>query len=361
MSANVDVIQPGSVGPVANALMNMALNGGKLDVGLMRPYFDVDKRGRVGAFVNAGGTARPVANATLRKDEWVEYDKALLQAAKLRLRGIADLQSRGLVFNIANGFGKTVFEWETMSELGAAQVNMDAVPQPDNDRLEFNMSYLPLPIVHKGFQINARVLAASRSTGNSLDTAQAFECAAMVSDKLEDILFNGLSSYAYGGGVIYGYRDFPSRITGSFGNGHWDDLEPNSEGSIGEQILQDVLNMKAASVAAHRYGPWVLYIPTGFEKVLGRDYVSGYPKSIRQRLLEVDGLEDVAVSDKMAADCALLVQMTPDVVRLVVGMPMTNVEWQSLGGMVHNYRVMTIMVPNLRADANGSTGIVHYT
>lgn len=360
----VEVVRPGAVGPIANALMSQAIFNGRFDTGLMRPYVETNSEGRiVGMYTNASCQARPVpvTNAILRKEEWIEYDRAVVAAAKIRLKGVADLYARGLVHNIPNGLATTVLEWEDMTELGTAQVNMDGSPQPDNDRLEFNMNYLPLPIIHKGFTLNVRHLAASRRGGSNLDTTQAYECSIAIADKLEGMLYNGLSSYAYGGGIIYGLRDFPHRITGSFANGHWDDLSPNSEGSIGDQILDDVLSMKADSIAHLHYGPWVLHIPTNFEKVLDRDYVTNYPKSIRSRLLEVEGLQGIIVADKMAADCALLVQVTPDVVRMVNGMMPTTVQWQELGGMVSHYRVMTIQVPQIRADANNNTGIVHYT
>jgi len=63
-----------------------------------------------GNFISANGVARPVANATLRKDEWKQYDDAILKAAQVRLQGVADLYSRGLTFNINNGLGTTDLE-----------------------------------------------------------------------------------------------------------------------------------------------------------------------------------------------------------------------------------------------------------
>jgi uncharacterized linocin/CFP29 family protein len=359
--AKIDVIQAGQFGAVANQLMANAMVNGKLDPGRMRPYGKINNKGQfVGAYVNSNGVERPVTNATLRKDEWKQYDEALLKAAKIRLNGVADLQSRGLTYNIANGFGKTVLEYEDMSEMGDAQVNMDGVTRGINDRVECNIKYLPLPIIHKGFDINARVLAASRTTGESLDTAQVTEATFKVSEKLEEILFTGLSSYTFGGGTIYGYTDFPSRITGSL-TGNWDDLTDNSDGTVGQQILNDVLAMKQASINALHYGPWILYVPTNFETVLERDYVADYGKSIRNRILETPGIEAVKVADKLTADNVLLVQMTENVVRMVNAFPITNVEWQSEGMMLYHYKIMTIMVPQLRADANGNTGIVHYS
>ena len=57
----------------------------------------------------------------------------------------------------------------------------------------------------------------------------------------------------------------------------------------------------------------------------------------------------------------VLVQMTADVCREVVGMDITTVQWESHGGMQLNFKVMCILVPQLRSDFNGTTGIVHGT
>jgi hypothetical protein len=40
---------------------------------------------------------------------------------------------------------------------------------------------------------------------------------------------------------------------------------------------------------------------------------------------------------------------------------MTTVQWEEQGGLLLNFKIMAIMVPQLRADHNGNTGIVHGT
>ena len=42
-----------------------------------------------------------------------------------------------------------------------------------------------------------------------------------------------------------------------------------------------------------------------------------------------------------------------------LGADITTVQWESHGGMQINFKVMAIMVPQLRADFTGQTGIVH--
>lgn len=292
-------------------------------------------------------------NDTLRKDEWKQFDQAVIKVAQDRLVGVADLMSRGLVFNISNGLGTTVLEYEDVSDIEDAQVSMDAVTRGDNDRVEFDINYLPLPITHKDFQINIRVLEASRRLGNPLDTTMAELSARKVAEKNEEYLFQGASSFAFGGGIIRGYVDALNRNTLTLSTA-WDDSAAD-----GEMILDDVRAMKQASIDALHYGPWILYIPTAYETVLDDDFKAASDKTIRQRILEISGIQDVKVADKLAADNVLLVQMTSDVVRMVQGLPLTTVEWQTQGNMVFHFKVMNILVPQVRFDQEEHSGIVH--
>ena len=290
-------------------------------------------------------------NATLRKDEWVHFDTAVVQAAQLRLRGVADLLSRGLTYNISNGLGTTVLEYEDMSDFEDAQVSMDAITRGRKDRVEFDLNYLPLPIIHHDFSINARVLAASRTLGRPLDTTQAELAARKVAEKLESMLFTGLSTFTYGGGSLYGYIDFPYTNAVNLAKS-W-----SAAGTTAAEILTDVFNMKQASINARHYGPFVLYVPTGYEVTLDHDYDTTRGNTIRQRILALEGIDDVKVADFLTADNVLLVEMNSETVRMVNGLKVTIVEWESEGGMMHHYKVMAIMVPQLRADQYDRCGI----
>ena len=294
-------------------------------------------------------------NAVLRKDEWKQYDTAVIKAAQVRLVGVADVMARGLVYRINNGLGTTVLEYETESDVEAASVNMSGVTKGNNDTVEWDIAYMPLPIIHKDFQINIRKLNSSRTTGQSLDTVTAELSARKVAEKIEEALFTGLSTYTYGGGVIYGLMDEPNRNLGSL-TANWDD-----SAASGTTILADILAMKQASIDDRHYGPWAVYVPTNFETPLDEDYVSGYPKTVRSRLQEIDGIEFVKVADKLTADNVIMVQMTSDVVRMVEGLPLTTVEWTSEGGMIFKFKVMTINIPQIRADQDLRSGVMHWS
>lgn len=349
----------GNGGNVQGELANYLLTNGRLDPGQMRPYIGSD--GRAYITVYKGGDpskpqsyqAVPVTHATLRRDEWKQLDEAVLKIAEQRLGGIQDLIDNNLVYNLGNAMGTTVLEWHDVSDALEAELTMDGVTRAKGDRVNYGTNYLPIPIIHADYEINARVLEASRRLGNPLDTTLAERAARKVQEKLEEMLFTN-TTYTFGGGTIYSYLNHPNRNTVTLST-NWD-----ASSKTGAQIIQDVLNMKQASINAYHYGPWMLYVPTAYETVLDEDYDSTTPgTTIRERILKISGIKGVKVIDKLPANNVLLVQMTSDVVRLVRGMGLQNVQWKTEGNFITKYKVMTIQVPQIRSDQNNKTGIVH--
>lgn len=330
----------------------------RIDVGHFRPF--VDGKGNTFISVYAGGdpkdqksykTLQVNTNGVLRRDEWKALDEAVLKISETRLVGIQDLISRNLTYNLGNAMGTTVLESHDSSDALEAEMTMDGVTRAKGDRPEFGTTYLPIPIIHADYEINSRVLAASRNMGNPLDTMLAERAARKVSEKLEAMLFTNVT-YAFGGGTIYSYLNHPNRNTVSLGTA-W-----TSE--TGANIITKVLALKQASITDLHYGPWVLYIPTAYETVMDKDYDATTPgTTIRERILKIEGIQAVKVIDTLTAGNVLLVQMTSDVVRLVRGMGIQNVQWQTEGNFVNKYKVMTIQVPQIRSDQDGKSGIVH--
>jgi uncharacterized linocin/CFP29 family protein len=338
------------VGNAVHGSVAMKLSQNGFDPRCLRPW--VNKQGH--AFVvNGAGQVVTANNSLLRKDEWKEYDRVVVQVARERLVAVDDLLSRGLTYNISNGMGKSVLEYEDISDMEDASLTMDALADNDKDRLEYDLKFLPLPILHKDFGFSARFLSTARSNNNPLDTTHAQVAARKVAELAEDLLVNGVTNYNFGGGTIYGYTTFPSRNTVSLSL-NWDDAS-----KTGEQILADVLAMKQAAIDDNFFGPYVLYIPTNYETVLDEDFKANSDKTIRQRLLEIDSITEIKVIDKLSDDNVLLVQMTSDVIREVIGMMPTTMQWDEKGGLYHQFKVMAIMIPQPRADQEGKCGIVH--
>lgn len=294
-------------------------------------------------------------NLVLGYDDWKIIDDAVLSLAQKRTGGIQDLISRGLTYNIGNGLGRTVLAYQDVSDINDAELTMDGISKGAQDRQEFDINYLPLPIIHADFSYSTRELNASREGKIPLDTTMAEAATRKVLEKAESVLFTGASSYKFGGGTIYGYQDFTNRNTGSL-TANWD-----ASAATGATILADVQAMIQAAINDRHYGPFMLYVPTAYETVLGNDYSAQYGKSVRSRLLELDKLIDIKVSDWLTANNVILVEMQPDTVRIVQGLPIQAVQWESHGGFKVNFKILTILVPQLRADQDDRAGIVHYT
>lgn len=307
-----------------------------------------------GALMSNGMSVNALrTNALLRKDEWIRYDEAVVQAAQERLNVAADLMSAGLTFNISEALGTTVVEWETLNEMTEAEISMDGLTRSQQDTANFDLNSVPLPILHKDFQISIRRLRASRMTGQPLDTTQAMQASRQVSESIENLILNGNPAIKVGNGTIYGLTTEPNRNTVTLST-NWD-----ASSKTGTDILDDVLSMYDSAAAANYFGPFMLYVPTSYWTVLQEDFKAESDKTILQRLRELSFIRDVKPADKLAANNVVMAQWTSDVLDLVVGQEPTPVQWEGQGGMVIYMKVMGIMVPRIKADQNGNSGIVH--
>ena len=173
-----------------------------------------------------------------------------------------------------------------------------------------------------------------------------------VAEEAEKLAIGSLPSYTFGGGTIYGLTNMVGRLTKTI-------TAPTDSGWTPEVFVDEVLDMIQLSVNAYHYGPWMLYVGTGWSKYMGQDFKAASDITLRERILKLEGIQDVQTLDHLTGFQVCLVQMTSDVIREVVGMDITTVQWPSKGGMQLNYKVMAILVPQLRKDFNGKTGIVH--
>lgn len=312
------------------------------------------------AFFNAGPAARLLAaglrvnalrtNTLLRKDEWKELDDAVIDQAREQLVGIADLQAAGLTHPLG-GLGTLISEFEKLQDMSAANVDMGAETAGEEDTVGFVLVGVPVPIVHKDFRINIRRLEASRRLGDSLDTTAAQVAARKVRDELEDILFNG-EAITVGGNTIRGYTDHPDRNTGTAA-GDW--------GTIGN-VYTTVNNMVRDAELDGYFGPFGLYVARTQYAEAREVFTDGSGQSAIQRSLQnIPNLQFFKPSDRLADGAVVLVTLMRDVVDLAIAQNIVTVEWTEMGGMINRFKVMAAMVPRIKSDSAGNSGIVHYT
>lgn len=315
------------------------------------------------------GISSPVWNATsLRKDEWIKMDQAVQMAARQRLRAWADLAGSSSLSGF-DGMSKVTLEYESMSDPGEAVQDMDGLAEGRTDSPLFNIRSIPLPITHSDFYFSERRLAVSRNSGTPLDTTMAEATSRRVAEMIEKQTIGVEAGIAYGtrstGPVphtgtskVYGYTNYPDRVLKT-------DLTTPT-GSNPEAVVQDVMEMVESLVALGFYGPYMLYTSTAYSIWLNSDYFrsgsTSAVRTVRERIMEVEGIMDIRRLDYLTSGYQMiLVQMTPNVARAIIGLDTTTVQWPSQGGMRQNFKVMCIKVPQIRSNYASQTGIVHGT
>ena len=198
----------------------------------------------------------------------------------------------------------------------------------------------------------------SMSSRNGFDMMLALteEATFQVSNAIEEFLFNGSFTMATGL-TAYGYTVWPDRNHYTITD--WASATPDA-------IVKEVIAMVDVLYNQNHYGPFKLYIPKDYAALMSYDYLtetSAYPVvgTIRDRLLQIEGLSEISVSRKLADNNIVIVEMSPRTIQVIQGLPMTVLDWEppNSPNWRHLYKVMACMVPLLRSDYEGQNGICH--
>lgn len=351
-------------GSVANRLIQM---GG--DINVLRPWTGDDGRSYIAqpvrdprsGLVVMEDSGQPkmrsvcIGNdrSTLRRDEWKWIDEQIMVAAKEKLRLINDLRGSGLTVNIPGGLATTVIENTRVGDITDATISMDPARKSEGDRPEYDFTLMPFPVIHKDFQFTLRQILVSRRGGTGLDNTMIRLAGQRVAEQAEKLAIGSSGTYSYGGGTIYGLTNFPQRGTQVLTN-------PTQSGWTRQHTVNEILAMRQTAYDRFKMGPYVLYVSKGWAQYLDLDYNdSKGDNTLRERILAIDGISEIRVLEHLTDYTIILVEMAVDTIRLAIGMDITTLQWETEGGMVLNFKVMAMMVPQIRADINGNNGIIH--
>jgi len=289
----------------------------------------------------------------------VVIDRAVVEVGQQRLTLVADLLNAGLTYNLSDPLSVAQLEHYTMSKVGAAQRTMSPEARGEFKLPIVAPNRLPIYLTTDDFAIDIRTLKTSQRVGTPLDTTLVKQCTRAVNEAVEDAAINGATTLdgqalSVGGYSAPGILNAPNAEAATLTATAWDAT------TVGATILAEVQAMIAQLQANKKFGPYRLYIPTVVSNALDTDYSTSTSTvtTIRARLMQLDGLQAIRTADMMPATKVVLIQMTSDVIDLVVGQPPTVIPWTSLSGFTIHNLVMAIMVPRVRSDAAGDSGIV---
>ena len=129
-----------------------------------------------------------------------------------------------------------------------------------------------------------------------------------------------------------------------------------------------LLAMINAAAADNYHGPFELDIATTQYNECLAHYTDGSGQMALDRILQLPQISAVNPSDQLAAGSLVLRGISRETVEWaqinLTGEPALSIvvmEWASGDGMAHNFKVMAIGAPRVKADYNGNSAVVHYT
>jgi uncharacterized linocin/CFP29 family protein len=307
-----------------------------------------------------------VDNGVLREDQTRQIEETLTRVARRDLRAVARLREAGLMVDLRN-IGVTSYEFDRVAPVGEATQSMSILAAGDRDLVRFSRSSIPVPVTISQFELDARHRAAGQNLGQPIDLTNLEEHTRSVAEKMEDTLVNGSPDIILNGQGLPGYTNFSARHQVSYSDVAWDEISGDPEAAI-----VDVLAMRTALRNDGFVGPYDLYVSADYDGVLDKDYKSFSERTLRERLLAIDGVNQIIVLPTLGAQQVLMVQMTSSVVVWANGQDITSVTWDLMGGLADRWAVMNVGAPALKVSfareplSNGvlpalseSSGIAH--
>ncbi len=348
--------------PLAGVIMKALQESGGWDIEAMRrPGFRLMEQA-------AGETGQFRALAPLQDKAQVSIDNAVVAVGLQRLVVAADIMDYGLTYPLTDPLSIAQLEWSTISKTGAAQRTMSPSARGESKLPTVIPNRLPIYLTTDQFEIDIRTLKTSQRVGTPLDTTIVTQCTRAVNEAIEDAVINGATTLdgialQDSGYTAPGLLNAPNAAVQTLTAAAWTTVP------VGSTVFTEVMSMITKLQANKKFGPYRLYVGTQVGNAMANDYNqtnNAQGLTIGQRLLQIPGLDAIRVADLMPAgngaspsigNKVALVQMTHDVVDMVVGQPPTVIPWTSLDGFTIHNLVMAIMIPRVRSDQAGNSGI----
>ncbi len=333
-----------SQGPLAGAMLRLLQEGRDLSIPSLR------------------------ALSPLSDKAQVMVDTAVVEVGLERLQFAADLLSEGLTYPLADPLSITQVEWDQGSKVGGAIRTMSPSARGENALVDRKHNRVPIYCTQDDFSMGIRVLKMSERVGQPLDMTMVKQSTRRVNESIEDACINGATTADGQDFVDSGYKA-PGLVNAPNANSAACSVDwtgSNTVGTTGPAIINDVLAAVTSLQTAKKFGPYNLYVGTKAGNLLEGDLKVYSSDTIRQRIeaIQVGGRSiNVRVADRFPQGTSTgnpnfcLVQMTSDVVEIINGQPPTVIPWTSLDGFTLFWLVLSIMVPRVRSDYDGNSGV----
>jgi uncharacterized linocin/CFP29 family protein len=255
------------------------------------------------------------------------------------------------------GVGDIVNYFPQISDSGTVSVSMDGRNGQNADQAVVKYVGTPVPVISSAARMGWRQMAVVRKGGVGLDVETIANHQRKVAEKLEDMVLNGDSSIVVGGSTLVGLRNHPQRNTGT----HGFDLSA-ATGANWLTAVSQIITLLTGDNAFGRVTVFLNYNDWVYASI--NEFTAGYPKTILQRLREIEQIADIIPCGKVPADNLIGVAglETGEWGSILSAMPMTTRPKQRLNPEDdYVFDVMAVVAPQFRTDFDGRAPFAHTT
>lgn len=255
--------------------------------------------------------------------------------------------------------------WWGVPQIGRGKVSPNAgyakrsfVPDTRGERQVANLGYDYWPVfcTSDDFSFDIRTLETAGRVNYQIDTVHAEAATRNCNYAIEDQILNGLTD-SEGNVMTINGLGAPGLLSSphTFTYSTW-------TGLTGAQIL-DAIQAGIAILRGNKYfGPYDVWLPSNYTEKLGKDYTTGYPKTIMSRLKELGPYGGRALNidfaDLLPDDRVIIYQATKDNIDIVYGQGPTPVSWTDGPKFNTYWIVLACAVFRMFQNTNGDYGVV---
>lgn len=253
--------------------------------------------------------------------------------------------------------GDLVSYFPQVSDSGEVTVSMDGRQTGRSDQALVKYAGTPVPILASEARFGWRQAAVNRKGAIMLDAVTVENHQRKIAEKMEDLVLNGDANVVVGGNTIYGLRNHPSRNTFTHGL--------TLASSTGAQWLTAFQSAINAAIGDNAFGRLTVFLNYGdWVAASINEFVAGYPKTILQRLREIEQIADIIPASKVPANniCGIAGLETGGWGSILSAMPMSS-RPKARHNPEDDYvvSVMAAVAPQFRVDYDGRMPVVHGT
>lgn len=318
---------------------------------------------RMGISQSAGRVSTPdkaiarfiAENSPLPKNSHEIIERAVTRIGRQRLGVVETFLNAGLTTTLTNWWAVPSLRREKVNQVGFAKRSFVPDTRGERQVVDRGGDAWPIYCTSDDFSFNVRTVEIAGRMQYDIGTEHVENATYNVNLAIQDQALNGLTD-SEGNAVTFDGLSAPGLLnsTTTFTYATW-------TGLTGPQIITIVQTEIDVQRARGFFGPWRLLVPANYSKVLTSDYGAAYPKTIVARIQELGPYAGqnlaVEVVDGLPDNRVVLVQMTSDVVDVIVGQEPTPISWQDGPKFNFYWCVLACMVFRMFPNYNGYYGV----